>query len=149
MLVTGTGISIAASINPITKKPHPQASWAGLLESGLAWLEEHNFSSQNVVDAHRTLLQESPRTESFINTAEEVIQWMGGANSVNFKKWIGSTIGTINAYDNKVLSALHALREQGCLLATTNYDGLLVEDGLQPITWLEKNAFIRSFRKKG
>jgi hypothetical protein len=43
VVVAGTGVSIGASCNPSTGKPHPQASWAGLLESGLEWLLKHEL----------------------------------------------------------------------------------------------------------
>jgi len=152
VIVVGTGMSIAASWNAETGAPHPQASWAGLLESGLEWLKEHKLISEKKAAAHRTLLDpaEEPGTYSFITAAQHVTRLMGGAASVHFENWLKQTIGTIEAHDRKGLDALEALREHGNLLATTNYDGLLLDDdGLRkPVTWKEPDQFLRAARNR-
>ena len=79
LIVVGSGISIGASWDPETRKPHPQASWAGLLESGLDWLLKHNHISEKKAGAFRTLLDpdEEPDAYSFITVAQEVTRRMG------------------------------------------------------------------------
>ena len=75
---------------------------------------------------------------------------MGGAASVHFENWLTRTIGSIKAHDRKGLDALEALRAQRNLLATTNYDGLLLDDaGLRkPVTWKEPDEFLRAARNR-
>lgn len=150
IIVAGTGVSMAASRDPLTGKPHPEASWAGLLESGLRWLQEHKLISAASVQAHLTLLREEGETHHFISAAQDVMRQMGGAESKHFADWLARTIGTILAHDRKGLAALEALRAHGNLLATTNYDGLLLDVGsrLTPVTWKEPNAFLRAARNK-
>ena len=58
VVVAGTGVSMSASLDPSTKKPHPQASWAGLLENGLEWLKKHDLMAADEAAAHLTLLIE-------------------------------------------------------------------------------------------
>jgi hypothetical protein len=137
--VAGTGVSIAASFDATTKQPHPQASWAGLLEDGLKWLKDHKLIDDDVADAQLKLLKKNPQTHRFISAAEDVTAGMGGAKSPHFADWLKRTIGSIKAHDRSALDALDAIRQQGNLLATTNYDGLLLSSHSQlaPVTWLE------------
>jgi len=142
VLVAGTGVSIAAS-------GHPQASWAGLLENGIAWLQEHKLMEDGVAEAQLTLLKTRPQTHRFISAAADVTPGMGGADSPHFAQWLKDTVGAIEAKDRAVLDALHALRQhgQGNLLATTNYDGLLLGDPptLDPVTWKD-STFLGTIR---
>lgn len=150
VIVSGTGISIAASRDPVSGKPHPEASWAGLLESGLEWLKEHNLISDGKAAAHLTLLKEDPDTHHFISAAQDITRLMGGADSPHFANWLERTVGSIKAHDRNGLDALEALREHGNLLATTNYDGLLLDNaGLRnPVTWTEPDEFLRAARNR-
>ncbi len=150
VIVAGTGISIAASRGPASGESHPEASWAGLLESGLEWLKKHKLISDGKAAAHLTLLNEDADTHHFISAAQDVTRLMGGAESTHFADWLKLTIGTIEAHDRKGLDALETLREHGNLLATTNYDGLLLDDAgvLKPVTWKEPDAFLRAARNR-
>src|SRR5207253_3110937 len=50
----------------------------------------------------------------------------------------------ISAEGNATLDALRDLQQAGALLLTTNYDSLLSEvTGLPPVTWEERNEFLR------
>ena len=152
VIVVGTGISIAASIDPKSRSPHPQASWAGLLKSGLKWLKDHRHISQKKAAALLTLIDpvEEPETYDFISVAQHVTRLMGGVESVHFKKWLKQTIGTIEANSRSTLDALETLRSHGNLLATTNYDGLLLDNAgsRKPVTWNEPIEFIRAARNQ-
>jgi hypothetical protein len=150
VIVAGTGVSMAASRDPSTGQPHPQASWAGLLKSGLEWLQKHDRNSASKAKAHLILLTTGAATYHFISAAQDVTNAMGGVLSPHFKGWLNRTIGTIKAYDRKVLDALEALRRHGNLLATTNYDGLLLNNGgkLKPVTWEKPAAFLRVARNR-
>lgn len=148
IIVAGTGISIAATFDPATKQPHPQASWTGLLEDGLNWLKDHKLIDDVIASAQLALLRKNPQTHRFISAAEDVTAGMGGMNSPHFADWLKRTIGSITAHDRSILNALDAIRQQGHILATTNYDGLLLSSHLQlePVTWLETNALIGVIR---
>jgi hypothetical protein len=76
-------------------------------------------------------------TDSLISVAQVISKKMGGPGSVFYKDWLSQTIGSIEAKDFRLLRALHRLRPSGNILATTNYDDLLVEGqpDLQPVTW--------------
>ena len=150
VVVAGTGVSMAASRNPSTGKSHPEASWAGLLENGLEWLKEHKHIATEEAAAHLTLLNKRGDTHHFISAAEDVTHLMGGVESRHFAEWLTRTIGTVKAHDHKCLDALEALRERGNVLATTNYDGLLLDDAgvLKPVTWKEPDVFLRAARNK-
>ncbi len=148
ILIAGTGVSIAASVDARTNRSHPQASWAGLLEDGLEWLKEHKHMDPEEADAHLKLLRTNPKTHRFISAAEDITVRMGGASSDHFRDWLARTIGTIEGHDRSVLDALHEVRQHGNLLATTNYDSLLLGDSptLNPITWQETDALIGAVR---
>ena len=152
IIVAGTGVAIAASRNPSTKKPHPQASWAGLLTSGLKWLakQKHERGLARKAKAHLTLLKNEPKTHNFISAAQDMTTAMGGIQSKQFNDWLKDTIGTIQIHDRQILDALEALRKHGNLLATTNYDGLLLSNTskLKPVTWDEPAAFLRVARDR-
>lgn len=124
--------------------PIRQASWSGLLEDGLAWLKEHKLIDDDVADAQLKLLKTNPRTHRFISAAEDVTAGLGGAQSPHFADWLQRTIGSIKANDESLLEVLDAIRQQGHLIATTNYDGLLLNSysSLTPITWQETDALI-------
>lgn len=147
VIVAGTGVSIAASRDPSTGKPHPQASWAGLLQNGLQWLKEHQLIDEDVADAQLKLLEKKPQTHHFIAAAEDVIDGMGGAKSSHYADWLKCTIGSIQAHDRSTLDALNDIRQHGNLLATTNYDSLLLGDSsrLNPV----RRILIRSLERYG
>ena len=122
VVVVGSGMSIAASIDPQTGKPHPQASWSGLLHSGLEWLEDHKLVSEKKAAAFRTLLapDEEPDTYDFITTAQYITRQMGGENSVHYKDWLKDTIGQISGHQRDGLDALERIRQLGDAFAEVN-----------------------------
>lgn len=142
VIVAGTGVSMAAS-------SHPQASWTGLLEHGFAWLKDHKHIDEQDAEAQLRLLKRNPQTHRFISAAQDVMVGMGGKQSTHFKQWLEATVGGIKAKDRAVLVALNAIREQGHLLATTNYDGLLLGEPpkLSAITWQESDKIIGAARE--
>lgn len=68
IIISGTGVSIAASIDPESAQPDPQASWVGLLKhDGLHWLQQHRFISEAELNAHMTFLDNpASKTNKFI-----------------------------------------------------------------------------------
>jgi hypothetical protein len=151
VIVAGTGVSMAATWDASTQRFHPEASWVGLLENGLEWLKQKNLISPEEAGAHVTFLKSNrPCIHHFVSAAQDVTRLMGGAKSLHFSEWLTRTIGSITAHDRQGLDALHSLRRHGNLLATTNYDGLLLDeaDSLKPVTWKEPDAFLRAAHDK-
>lgn len=147
IVVVGTGVSIAASCDAKSKKPHPQASWTGLLENGLQWLQDHHVMDEEVAQAQLTLLRKRPQTHRLISAAADITE---GMSAKHFADWLASTVGTIKAQNLDVLDALSALRMQGNLLATTNYDGLLLgtDRQLSPVIWVDSDELIAAARSR-
>jgi tetratricopeptide (TPR) repeat protein len=148
IIVAGTGVSIAASADPATGMPHPQASWGGLLKDGLKWLESSGHGWLKKAQAHLIILSDNPESHHFITAAHDVTKGMGGAGSVYFTEWLERTVGDIKAHNRSMPDALEALRRQGNLLATTNYDDVLLDDHLAPVTWQDSAIFLGAVRGK-
>ncbi|HEX5705207.1 MAG TPA: SIR2 family protein [Pyrinomonadaceae bacterium] len=148
VIVIGSGVSIAASVDSVSGMPHPQASWTGLLVNGLEWLRDHKLIDTDVAEAQLKLLSKNPPTHRYLSAAEDVMTGMGGAKSQHFARWLKETVGTIRPHDRGVLDALESLHQRGNRLATTNYDGLLLGDSDQrtPITWKDREAFLSAAR---
>ncbi len=142
IIVAGTGVSIAASNN------HPQASWTGLLKSGLELLTtKHVLMSAEDSAAHLQLLNGTPETVQFIATAQAITREM---SPKMLCEWLTDTIGDIKATKRDLLDALEEIRQCGNMLATTNYDGLLLEGNadLSAVTWKDKAAFLGAHRHR-
>lgn len=144
VLVIGTGVSVAATQSP-------SASWAGLLKSGIVWLQTQKMIDPQDAQTQLRLLNNKPTTQGFLSAAEDVVQCMGGPASAHYKVWLENTIGTLKAERTELLEAIHALRQhgKGHLLATTNYDDLLIynQPNLTPITWREPDDLMRSVQQ--
>ncbi len=119
VIVAGTGVSMAASRDASTGKPHPEASWTGLLENGLDWLKQHSLMPAKRAEAHLVFLKEDTDIHHFVSAAQDVTRSMGGVNSGYFADWLARTIGSIKAHDRKALDALEALRVHGSLAIGT------------------------------
>jgi tetratricopeptide (TPR) repeat protein len=128
--VVGAGVSMAATGNA------PAASWAGLLEDGVAYCESLLGPSLPTRWAERRREQLSSRdTEELISAAEDITRRLGGPGGGEYLRWLEQSVGQLTATRHEVLEALAAL---GIPLATTNYDGLLEgATGLPAVTWRE------------
>lgn len=144
VFVAGTGVSTSATFDPATKAGHPQASWIGLLKHGLDEAERMGQIKKAKADVYRAMLAEDPTTENLISAASTVTKAFGGVSSGIFKDWLENTIGKVCAKNHNILDPLHALREAGNFLATTNYDDVLLDYhiALQPITWMDGNDIV-------
>jgi len=125
VFVAGTGVSTSATFDPATKAGHPQASWIGLLKHGLDEAERMARIKKGKADIYRAMLAEDPTTENLISTASTVTKAFGGVTSGIFKDWLENTIGKVRATNRNIIDPLHALREAGNFLATTNYDDVV------------------------
>lgn len=144
VFVAGTGVSTSATFDPATGAGHPQASWIGLLKHGLDESERMGQIKKATADLYRAMLAADPTTENLISTASTVTKALGGVPSRHFKDWLENTIGKVRATNRNILDPLHALREAGNILATTNYDDVLLDYpiALRAITWMDGNDII-------
>jgi hypothetical protein len=150
VFVAGTGVSVSATYNPATKSPHPQASWTGLLTHGLQTAERMGQLPKPKADLYLNLLSVDPTTQNLISAATTVMNALGGAKSSIFKEWLEDTIGRIRPLNRDIIDALHTLREADNLLATTNYDDVLLDHPsvLQPVTWMDGDEIIGAQRNR-
>ncbi len=150
VFVAGTGVSMASTYDPATKSSHPQASWTRLLRHGLETGERMGRLEKSKAALYLTLLKEDPTTQNLISAATTVTNALGGVQSGIFKDWLESTIGKIRPLNRDIIDALHALRVAGNLLATTNYDDVLLDycSALRPVTWMDGNEFIGAQRNR-
>jgi hypothetical protein len=150
VIVAGTGVSVSATCDPATKSSHPQASWTGLLTHGLQTAECMGQLPKPKADLYLNLLSVDPTTQNLISAATTVTNALGGTESTIFKKWLEQTIGQIRPLNRDIIDALHALREADNLLATTNYDDVLLHHPsvLQPVTWMDGDEIIGAQRNR-
>ncbi|MFZ2276776.1 MAG: SIR2 family protein [Prosthecobacter sp.] len=150
VFVAGTGVSMSATYDISKKSSHPQASWVGLLKHGLETAEHMGQLTKSKATLYLNLISEDPTTQNLISAASTVTTALGGASSGIFKKWLEDTIGQICPMDRDVIDALHVLREADNLLATTNYDDVLIDHSasLRPVTWMDGDEIIGAQRNR-
>ena len=150
VFIAGTGVSMSATYDISKKSSHPQASWTGLLKHGLETAERMGQLTKNRATLYLNLISEDPTTQNLISAASTVTTALGGASSGIFKKWLEETIGQICPINRDVINALHALREADNLLATTNYDDVLIDHSasLMPVTWMDGDEIIGAQRNR-
>ncbi len=128
-VIIGTGISIYTSNN------NKNASWKGLLQSGINYCRSISPKLKDEWFTERYKDLESCDANRLIICANEIVGIMGGNNSQEFKKWIENTVGSIKVVKSEIIEALYDL---DALFLTTNYDGLFSEvTGLRQITWID------------
>lgn len=150
VFVVGTGVSMSATYDSAKKACHPQASWTGLLTHGLNTAARMGRLTKGKEALYLNLLAEDPTTENLISVASVVTNALGGAKSHIFEQWLKDTVGEIRPLNREVIDALHALREAENLLATTNYDDILLDHPttLKPITWMDGDEIVGAQRNR-
>lgn len=141
---------MSATYDPTVEASHPQASWTGLLKHGLETAGQMGRLSASRIKLYLSLLDEDPTTQNLISTATTVTHALGGVQSGIFKDWLEGTVGQIRAINRDVINALHNLRLAGNLIATTNYDDLLLDyiTTLKPVTWMDGDEIIGAQRNR-
>ncbi len=94
------------------------------------------------------LKEDTSQTHHFLTAAQDITEGMGGVQSKHFAEWLARTVGEIKTKDSSVLDALHALRQYGNLLATTNYDDLALGEPptLRAVTWRDTDELLSAVR---
>lgn len=156
LVVVGTGVSQAATDN------NPEASWIGLLKSGVQ--RAADFANPRVDAGWKDRVLgfieagENGRLDDLLLAAEAISMALGGPRHVldpsaagihcgvgpEYRDWLKATVGSLRAKNAEVLDAVVTL---GCPLATTNYDQLLEDASrLPPVTWLERSKVLAILR---
>ena len=127
--VVGTGVSMNATGNA------PAASWRGLLEAGINFIEEQPKGKRprkwDADEARATL--DRGNVDSLLQIATEVEAAIRRVNKSEYKRWLDRMFGSLAIKYPDILKSIGAL---GVPIATTNYDSLLeLELDRQGITW--------------
>ncbi|XXT18114.1 AAA-like domain-containing protein [Sorangium sp. So ce429] len=136
VILVGAGVSINAT------RGAGCASWTGLLTSGVKHCEELGL----IDDAERDRLIEdvgASDTRRLLTAAEIISNHLGAPDGGEYRAWLRDTVGSLRPEQREVLEAV---KDLGCRIATTNYDGLIEEvTGFRPATWRDRDAAQRWF----
>lgn len=139
LIVVGAGVSVGATGGA------PTASWGGLLQDGIARVEElaPRGLPEDWGEVSRRQL-ESGELHWLLGVAEDVTVRLGGPNGGEYRRWLHDAIGGLELRDR---SAIDALLSLDAPIATTNYDGLIeAASGLAPVTWRDGARIQRVLR---
>jgi hypothetical protein len=135
VVVVGSGVSAAACGNQEVDG-HKVATWTGLLEHGVDRLSEKG-AADGGEEMLRNMIR-SGKTDFMISAAGMITERLKGLSHGIFRGWLSDSIGQLKLQDRTLLQDIAALPG---LVATLNYDHLLVEETGRPaITWQETNA---------
>lgn len=143
LLVIGNAVAVHATAS--AKGPVPVASWRGLLEEAIAFIESgprpRSARKWNVERARAGL--DSSGVTTVLATAAEVERTLRSYGDDLFADWLDRTLGGLTPpIEREVLDAIGAL---GLPISTTNYDGLLEYAlGRQAITFRD-SLHVREF----
>nr|WP_176457566.1 MULTISPECIES: SIR2 family protein [unclassified Rhodococcus (in: high G+C Gram-positive bacteria)] len=116
-------VIIGAGVSAATTRNQPEASWIGLLKSGIELGAQHSPPSwRNLVEPVLAAGVSENNTTYLINAASLVsaaIEQIGDQAAAN---WLRDTVGNLPVADPSWIDAIGTLR---CPLLTTNYDTLL------------------------
>jgi len=121
--VVGTGVSIAATGNPL-------AGWNGLLLSLLNDAALKYVTTSDARSLRRSIL--SSDLDRKLLACDSLLEAIGGTSSNEFRLWLDSSVGTLKAIDDFVPKWI---QQTGKLVFTTNYDSLLCSKRLEPVPW--------------
>ncbi len=140
ILVAGAGITISATQDP------RNCSWHGLLRLGLERCKDINPAIDPNWVATVLANISSGDTASLIEGAHAIQFFLASQPGGHFRKWLASTVGSLEARQSGILRAIAGL---GIPVATTNYDSLLLRAiGGSAITWRDPAGIQRVARRE-
>ena len=88
------------------------------------------------------MLLKSSSTVDWLYAADIIQDHLGGPTGGSYRDFLRGAVGDLKCEDNAVMNALGSIADFGNRIATTNYDGLLVEGlGRERVVWTDtKNA---------
>ena len=120
VIIAGTGVSITACGNQKIEG-HPVASWAGLLQHGLAYCKNLGLADKEEAEL-LSLNIKSGKPTFLISAAEDISQRLQSRSPGTFRGWLKDSVGALVPQHSEIL---HALTVLPGVLATLNYDGLI------------------------
>jgi hypothetical protein len=116
--VVGAGVSYATANLP---------GWAGLIQDGLQYADDKQLDANNIIEKGRNLLEQGKLTE-----AATIVKNLLNAHDHPFSDWLNDRLGKPTVRSTELIESIQNL----CLpiIATTNYDDLLNEVGLNQNT---------------
>jgi len=137
VIIVGAGVSIGASGN------HPCASWTGLLHNGVDRCVAVRGLRKEMADMLHAQI-DSGDLDLLLAAAEAVSSKLGAPGDIEYSTWLRETAGSLQPLHRETIEALRGL---GCVIATTNYDGLIEKvTGLDPVTWMDRAQVSRVVR---
>ncbi len=129
-IVAGAGVSIFSAED----SAQTVASWKGLLVDGLDRAVNFASKSGKWKSSMSALLEENSISE-LLTVAQSVDSALKPSGDLSmFSSWLRDTIGKLSLRRRELIDALLST---GCLVATTNYDGLFeAASSLPAVTWL-------------
>jgi SIR2-like domain/AAA ATPase domain len=135
LIVCGAGVSKAANPNA--------PDWRALIKSGIERVVEYRLADDAWGARQRQALQGD--ASEWIGAADQVTDRLGGSERAEFRRWLKDALGELKAERTDLLEALKGLAEAGCLISTTNYDGMLSEELDLPVVQWPDHAKVLEF----
>jgi hypothetical protein len=147
-IVTGAGVSIQATDG------RPDASWIGLLESGVDRCCDirpdlgGSWSDTVLSDINSSSLAQR------VHAAQDIQQALQNLPGNHFRKWLRDTVGSFTAVETGLIKAIVGLNIP---IVTTNYDDILtcalnarykIQAPRPAITWRDPSAIQRVMRQE-
>lgn len=132
IIVVGAGVSLSASEN------YREASWQGLLESGLRRCVDVGFPppGKGWMETMTRLLRIGD-LQDWLLIAEQISTRLGAPSDKRFTNWIKDCFGAIELRDTRLINAIYDLK---CPIITTNYDDLIEKTTkMSTLTWKTKD----------
>lgn len=149
VIVAGSGVSIQATGS------HRNATWSGLLESGIRYCRAFGNPSlgSDWETASLNMLRSTP-SEGWPDIASMIARELEAPNGGEFHAWLESTVGALELKNSEIIRSIWRLcQASGAVLATTNYDTLIEKNtGLHSVPWSDLNFardLIRRRRRDG
>jgi hypothetical protein len=107
-----------------------------LIESGIDRVVAFGLADEEWGARQRQALKGKP--SEWIGAANQVTDELGGRQHSEFREWLRGLLGELKAERTEILDALRELAQAGCLISTTNYDGMLGDElDLPVIRWAD------------
>jgi hypothetical protein len=126
VIITGAGVTRNALTDPHGNAP-PYTAWDGLIENGLAYLEQ-TFS----LDAEQKIYVEQAKQNAAMKSLKGLLKAATTLKEEleernHYATWLSSVFEPLEdeIKQPEILDCIAALHEQGAILLTTNYDDLL------------------------
>jgi len=119
VFVFGTGASLA-----LTNGDHPQLSWKGLLDRGLAEAERRGKMSHDQLVRWQSLLT-STDIDDLLGVAEHIGRKLDSPSGDLYARWLSQEFEPVTPSNSIMADAIRKIAQSGSPICTLNYDRLL------------------------